>query len=376
MASPAVIPRPAATPDLDAEGWVATTDPPWAELRAVKLRAVRGCFSEACYQRSAARALGWLAFDLTLYAAALAGVFTVGHPIAQLGFGVIAGCAVAFLFVWGHDAAHGALFASGRWSEALGTVAMLPSLNMYRMWSYGHNKVHHGFTSFSPIDWIWRPLTPQEYRSRSRAKRLVYRLERRPATCGLHYLLRVWWPGMVRFRPNPKLRRTRGFRAAKLGTLAFALVASAVAYRFAGGPWGVVAAVLVPFGVFNWFIALFVYLHHTHPDVPFFDDRREWNATVGQVYCSTVVRCSRVTELLTHHILVHTPHHVDTRIPFYRLEVAYADLRPGYGRHIHEYRFRWSTVRAIFAACQLFDFDTKTWSRFSDVAGDRGRPAA
>jgi hypothetical protein len=59
---------------------------------------------------------------------------------------------------------------------------------------------------------------------------------------------------------------------------------------------------------------------------------------------------------------------VDTRIPFYRLEAAYADLRPVYGRHIHEYRFRWSTVRAIFAACQLFDFDTTTWSRFSDPA--------
>jgi omega-6 fatty acid desaturase (delta-12 desaturase) len=129
---------------------------------------------------------------------------------------VIAGCAVALLFVWGHDAAHGALFASGCWSEVLGTIAMLPSLNMYRLWPYGHNKVHHGFTSFSPIDWIWRPLTPDEYRARSRAWRFVYRLERHPATCGLQYLRRVWWPGMVRFRPDPKLRRTRGFRASKL----------------------------------------------------------------------------------------------------------------------------------------------------------------
>jgi len=342
----------------------------------VKLRTVRSAFSEGCYQRSLFRALGWLAVDLALYATALAGVFTVDHPIAQLGFGVLAGCAVAFLFVWGHDAAHGALFASSRWSEALGTIAMLPSLNMYRLWSYGHNKVHHGFTSFSPIDWIWRPLTPDEYRARSRTRRFVYRLERHPATCGLHYLLRVWWPGMVRFRPDPKLRRTRGFRASKLGTLAFALVASTVAYRFAGGPWGVVAAVVVPFAVFNWFIALFVYLHHTHPDVPFFDDRQEWSATVGQVYCSTVVRCSPLTEALTHHILIHTPHHVDTRIPFYRLETAYADLRPAYGRYVHEYRFRWSTVRTIFATCQLFNYDTNTWSRFSDHAVDRGEAPA
>lgn len=343
---------------------------PWHDLEGVKLRAVRDSFSERCYERSSARALGALAFDLALYAAALAGVFAFDQPVVQLAFGVLAGAAVAFLFVWAHDAAHGALFESHRWSEILGTAAMLPSLNMYRLWSYGHNKVHHGFTSFSPIDWIWRPLTPDEYLAATPARRLVYRLERHPLTCGLHYLLRVWWAGMVRFRPDPKLRRTRGFRASKLGTLAFVLVASVVAYQLGGGPWGVVAAVVVPFAVFTWCISLFVYLHHTHPDLPFFDDRQEWSATVGQVYCSTVIRSGRVAERLTHRILVHTPHHVDTRIPFYRLEEAWADLRARYGPQIHEYRFRWSTVRWIFASCQLFDFQTKTWSRFADLPAD------
>lgn len=84
--------------------------------------------------------------------------------------------------------------------------------------------------------------------------------------------------------------------------------------------------------------------------------------------CSTVVRCSRLSELLTHNILVHAPHHIDTRIPFYRLPQAYDDLGAAYGQHIHEHRFRWSTVRAIFGACQLFDFETKTWTRFADHA--------
>lgn len=364
MPAPAIAPAP-----LPGTSEAETSRPvPWTALEGVRLGTVRESFSAACYERSTPRALAWLAFDLALYAAAIAAIVSVQQPVVQLLLGVAAGCAVAFLFVWGHDAAHGALFASARWSEVLGTLAMLPSLNMYRLWSYGHNKVHHGFTSFSPIDWIWRPLTPEQYRASSRAARLRYRLERHPVTCGLHYLTRVWWAGMVRFRPDPKMRRTRGFRAAKLGTFAFAIMASAAAYVVAGGAWGVVAAVVVPFAVFNWFIALFVYLHHTHPDIPFFDDRQEWSATIGQVHCSTVIRCSRPAELLTHHILVHAPHHVDSRIPFYRLEQAYTDLRRDYAPHLHEYRFRWSTVRRIFATCQLFDFDTKTWSRFADAS--------
>ncbi len=337
-----------------------------AKLRGVTLRQVRDAISPGCYERSAGRVFGALAFDAVVYLAAMAGVFLLPAPWA-VAFGVLAGCGVAMLFVWGHDAAHGALFASKGWSEVLGTLAMLPSLHMYRLWAFGHNKVHHGFTSLSTIDWIWRPMTPGEYRAAPRWRRCVYRLERHPATCALHYLLRVWWPGMVTFRPDPRARRTRGFQTSRLGVAVFAAGFSVVAFRYAGGWVGVLAAVVVPFVVFSYFIALFVYLHHTHPDVAFFADRREWSATVGQVGCSTVVRCSRPAEWLTHNILVHTPHHVDTRIPFYNLRRAYDDLRPAYGHIIVEYRFRWATVRSIFAACQLFDFDTKTWSRFSDA---------
>jgi omega-6 fatty acid desaturase (delta-12 desaturase) len=334
-------------------------------LRDLKLGDVRAVFSPACYRRSMPRAIGGLVFDAALYGAAMAGVFTAGHSLARLGFGVLAGLAVAFLFVWAHDAAHGALFRRGAVAEVLGTAAMLPSLQMYRLWAFGHNKVHHGFTSYSPIDWIWRPLTPAEYRALPPRRRAVYRLERHPATCGLHYLLRVWWAGMVRFEPADRRRRA-GYRWSKLGTLAYAVASSLVAYRFAGGVIGVVAAVLVPFLVFTYVIALVVYLHHTHPDVPFFNDRQEWSAVIGQLACSTVVRSNAVVEWLTHNILIHPPHHIDTRIPFYNLKQAYSELVPSFGHHVCEYRLSVGAVRRIFSQCQLYDFDTHTWHRFSE----------
>lgn len=338
-------------------------------LRRIKLGTVRESIPDSCYRRSTAKALGWFAFDLALYIAALSLVFAARHPVAQLLGGVLAGGAVAVMFVWAHDAAHGALFRSKLVSEVLGTLLMLPSMNMYRLWSYGHNKVHHGFTSFSPIDWIWRPLTPGEYESKSSWARFVYRRERSVLTCGLHYLLRVWWTGMVRFKPRYKRHRL-GFTLSKLGTLVFASSLSYAAWTTAGGLVGVIAAVIVPFLVFTYVIAFFVYIHHTHPAVPFFDVRDEWCATIGQVFCSTVVRCSRVTELLTHRILVHVPHHVDVRVPFYQLAPAYEAIKADWGPYLHEYRFSWSAIRSIFRSCQLFDFETKTWHRFGEVASD------
>lgn len=352
----------AETPDVRASLPVA--------LRRLRIGEVRAGFSDGCYRRRPALAVAWLLFDASLYAAALTGVLVTGSPVARFAWGGLAGVAVAVLFVWAHDAAHGALFRSRRWSEVLGTAAMLPSLQLYRPWVLGHNRVHHGFTSLSSIDWIWRPLSPAEYRARSRWGRAAYRVERHWAGCGFHYLVKVWWQGMVRFRPDD--RRRRSFLAAKAGTAAFAVSLSAAAWRTTGSWTGVAAAVVVPFLVFTWIIALVVYLHHTHPDVPFFDDRAEWSPTVGGLVCSTVIRSNRVVEALSHNILVHAPHHVDSRIPFYRLPLAWDDLRRANGADVVQYRLRVAEVRRIFGACQLYEFGTHTWRRFADAMEGTG----
>ena len=82
-----------------------------------------------------------------------------------------------------------------------------------------------------------------------------------------------------------------------------------------------------------------------------------------------MVRCPRVGELLIHNIMIHIPHHVDPRIPFYHLKRAYADLQHEYGQFFHEYRFRWSTVRMIFRRCKLYDFERQVWYSFREAAG-------
>ncbi len=229
-------------------------------LKDIKLTTVRKAISKACYDRSVLQTFGWYLFDLALYVGLMWGVFASDAWWAKLLFGLGTGCAVAFMFVWAHDAAHGALFKSDLTAEILGTSLMLPSLNMYRLWCHGHNRVHHGFTSYTPVDWIWRPLSPGEYAALPWHRRMLYRLERTPYGCALHYLLKVWWPGMVMYRPEKESRERLGYSLNKLITVAFALILSVASYRWGGGILGVIAAVVLQFIVFNYFIALFVYL--------------------------------------------------------------------------------------------------------------------
>lgn len=330
-------------------------------LKPIKLQHIRQAIRPERYQKRTWIALRSYIFDGALYISAITGILIIHHWWAQLLLGLLAGSAVAFMFVWAHDAAHGALFENRYLAEVLGTLFMLPSFNMYRLWAFGHNRVHHGFTSLTPVDWIWRPWTPQEYRRKNFWQKFVYHLERSPYTCALHYLIKVWWPGMVRFKADPKNKKS--FALSKLLTLMFFVMFSAFSWWVAGF-FGFIAAVLLPFLVFNYYIALFVFLHHTHPSIPFFAEKEEWSQSIGQMYCSTVVRCSKISEMLIHNILIHAPHHVDPRIPYYHLQAAYEDLRQEYGDYLHEMRFSFGGVRSIFKACKLYDYESKQWMSF------------
>lgn len=337
------------------------------QVKALKSSDVRKIIPKTCYQRTLSKALFWFGFDLTMFLLGMVLIFASSNLWLQLIGSLVSGIATATMFVWAHDAAHGAIFKSSRVAEWLGTLFMLPSLNIYRMWSYGHNKVHHGFNSFSPIDWIWRPLTSKQYHELSGFQRLLYRIERNFFTCAFHYLRRVWWEGMLKFNPGKDKKQRQYYRNGKIVSLLYAVVASALGYQFAGGIMGVMTVVVIPFIVFNYFISMIVYLHHTHPEIPFFDMKDEWSHTVGALYCSTIIHCSKISRMMLHNIMTHIPHHIDIRIPFYNIPQAAQALKNEYGEYFHEYQFKWSYVRNIFRQCKLYDFENKVWMTFKQA---------
>lgn len=332
-----------------------------------ELSKIRKSINPIAYKKSMFKTFFWFTLDLVFYLLTMYGVFVTQSIPLKLIFGILAGIATSSMFVWAHDAAHGSLFKNRVISEILGTLFMLPSLNMYRLWSYGHNRIHHGFTSYSPLDWIWRPLTISEYRELSNIRRFFYRIERNLYGCGLHYIYKVWWPKMVMFMPEDfTTKKKLGMIANKMITVVFAIAISVVFYSH-GGFISVLSALIVPFVVFNYVISLVVYLHHTHPDIPFFDERNEWNFTIGALYCTTVIRTNWLIEKITHDILIHTPHHVDIRIPFYRLKPAFKSIQVNYNQYLHEYRLNIQILKHIFKSCKLYDYKNHVWYTFNQV---------
>ncbi len=337
----------------------------YQELKQDDLSKVRKIISPKAYKHSMFLTFGVFFIDLAFYLIIMFGIFTVKSILVKIILGLLAGIVVSGMFVWAHDAAHGSLFKNKLLSEILGTIFMLPSLNIYRLWSYGHNRVHHGFTSYSNLDWIWRPLTIQEYRNMSKFKKKCYRVERSLYGCGLHYIYKVWWPKMIMFMPSDiNSSKKNIIRISKAITLLFVLTIGIIYYH-SGGVISIISALILPFIVFNYVISLIVYLHHTHPNLPFFADRNEWNISIGALYCTTVINTNWLINKLTHNILIHTPHHVDIRIPFYRLKYAFLDIKKYYSKYLHEYDLDFTTLKYIFKVCKLYDYKNHVWYSFS-----------
>lgn len=341
-----------------------TLTDPRAGARPTGLKPVLDVIPDHCYDRSTVRGVWLIARDLVVYAAAVVGLLATDRWYLLLPLWLLAGLAVSGLFVLGHDAAHGALFDSGRLNSIVGRLTMLPSLHATEVWVFGHNRVHHGHTLRQGMDFVWHPTTPDEWAAMGRWSRAVHRVEWGPVGSGVYYLHRVWFDKMLRFTPPDRWKRV--MRRDQLIVAVFAVATLAALMAWVGpvdGLWAWAKVVVVPFLLFCQVIGWVVYVHHIDPETRWWP-RREWNKFRGQVEGTTVLWGPPGWELFFHWIMVHLPHHVDMRIPCYRLPEAARAIQAAFPDEVIERPIRVRDYLHAARACKLHDFETGTWHRY------------
>ena len=329
--------------------------------------------------RSTWRAVVLLVLDYTLWAALLYGAVSFESFWAKLACGLVLGFVIGRLFIIGHDACHQSLTPHRGLNKWLGRIAFLPSVTPYSLWDVGHNVVHHGYTNLKGFDFVWAPLTAEEFAKLSPMGRLLDRIYRSGWAPGLYYMIEIWWKKMFFPSKNEMPTRRGVFIWDNLLVSAFAAVwvALVVGGALLANQSVLVAlftGLVVPFLFWCAMIGFVIYVHHTHVKVSWHDDRSAW--AKAQPFVSTTVHLTFPFKMgtLMHHIMEHTAHHVDMTIPLYKLKQAQAKLEELLPGRIIIQRFSWRWYFTTAKACKLYDFTRRCWTDYKGRATSQPSP--
>jgi acyl-lipid omega-6 desaturase (Delta-12 desaturase) len=267
------------------------------------------------------RARSW--FDVLSTLAILCGLlaFTLlDVPLyGQAGAGFLAGLVAVRMFVLYHDYQHGAILRRSRLAKAFMSLYGMLTLNPPSPWNRSHN-YHHENNSTTPGASFgsYPMMTRTAYAGASRWERFKYLAARHPLTILMGYLT-VFLYGMT-MRPLLMNPRKHIDCVAALG-LHGALIAG-----FAWlDPQGLLFTVWLPLFTASVVGAYLFYAQHNFPDARL-KPRSEWNIVWAARRSSSYMKLSPLLHWLTGNIGYHPVHHLNARIPNYRLAEAFGAI--------------------------------------------------
>jgi acyl-lipid omega-6 desaturase (Delta-12 desaturase) len=237
----------------------------------------------------------------------------------QAGAGFLAGLVAVRMFVIYHDYQHGAILRKSRFARILMAVYGMLTLNPPSPWNRSHN-YHHANNSTTPGASFgsYPVMTRQAYEKAGRWGRFKYLLARHPLTILLGYLS-VFMFGMT-LRPfllRPKSHWDCGAALGLHGVL------------IAGFAWldpqGLLFTVWLPLFTASVVGAYLFYAQHNFPDVKL-KPRADWDIAWAARRSSSFMVLSPLLHWLTANIGYHQVHHLNPRIPYYRLPEALAAI--------------------------------------------------
>lgn len=224
-------------------------------------------------------------------------------------------------FIIMHDCGHGSFLPSRKWNDAVGFFTGVLTLTPYVQWRHDH-AIHHAGSG--NLDRRGHgditTLTIREYLALPWLGRVRYLTGRSPLV--MFGLGPIWLVLKQRFQalgPDAGWRERMSVQATNITLVALVALFSLLI--------GLKSVVLVYFPVF--FLAgaagiwLF-YVQHQFDDA-YWAGKADWSYTTAAVAGSSYFKLSRPLQWFTGNIGFHHVHHLNPRIPNYRLERCHAD---------------------------------------------------
>jgi omega-6 fatty acid desaturase (delta-12 desaturase) len=230
------------------------------------------------------------------------------------------------IFIIQHDCGHWSFFRGRRANDFLGFACSLLTLTPYSSWRRQHAG-HHGVWNDldrrqSGADIYSSCLTVSEYRALSPSRRWWYRVTRHPLVANI-LLPPLVFLGLYRvpFDTPKTWRRER--RAVYLTNTALIAMFGGLGLLLG---FGEVATVQLPVMMSASIIGVWLFSVQHRGETVRWARHGDWDALSASLQSSTYLRLPRILQWFTGNIGYHHVHHLNPRVPNYRLQECHETL--------------------------------------------------
>lgn len=263
----------------------------------------------------------WRSWYYTLTTLFLLILFTAGaywesHPVIRILSSIMSGFLLSRMFVIYHDYAHHSILYKSIPAKVIFSSFGLYLLAPTSIWKRSHD-YHHNNNSklFSASIGSYPIFSKQKFLTAPKSERKEYLAVRHPLNMLFGYLtLFSYGMCILSFTSSP--RRHYDSLIALILHVAYSV---AVIYFFGWITW--VLAIVLPFSIACGFGAYLFYAQHNFPGVTF-KNNIEWSYEHAALESSSYMKMNPFWQWVTANIGFHHIHHMNSKIPFYRLPEA------------------------------------------------------
>lgn len=247
-----------------------------------------------------------------------------GYPYAlTLLLATVAALFLVRLFILFHDCVHGSLFPQKALNSIVGHVLGLYVFTPFEDWRFSHLRHHATYANLDARGFgdIWT-MTRTEYEEASPAKRLSYRLYRNP-------LILVGMGALFAFLLRYRLPTRKSKRKERLSVLFTDLLLVGV-ILVASLTMGWQTYLLIQLPVLWLAGAMGIWLFYVQHQFKggYWARKGDWDPIKAAMEGSSFYRLPRVLRWFSADIGYHHVHHLNPRIPNYRLKQCYDAVHP------------------------------------------------
>jgi acyl-lipid omega-6 desaturase (Delta-12 desaturase) len=267
------------------------------------------------------RTKSWILLLSTLALYGLALVVSLSNlPIvARLVASGLSGLIIVRLFIFYHDFQHHACLARSRVARFILDTYGLLVLSPPSVWNRSHDH-HHKHNSRDLLSSMgsFPTMTAEQYRMASFPVRMAYYWARHPLNIVFGYVT-IFLGGMClrALCMNPRLHKDAG-----LAIALHVLVGTTLAWF---GWDKLLLGLIMPLTIACGMGAYLFYVQHNFPGC-ILDSREDWSHTGAALKSSSYLKMSPIMNWFTGNIGFHHVHHLNAKIPFYRLPEAMAGM--------------------------------------------------